>query len=543
VYQLSGHQLKALRETLIAAFPDEGDLEEMVLDELDERLNTIAQEKNYRATVRKFVEWAEAQGKLREVVIGASRVNPGNPELRTFISEAFETLLNAPDLLPQDLMDTLLLCLRQLQNFSIVAQCCRLTVPGVQTHRSHIVEAIEEDRLGIDVRWLMVLELLFHAYPKQSGDIPTIVEFVDRLQRQSELSVESRTALAQWLSQVVARCNYRLSSHAQFQDDNSHAQTVTALQGYLLITVKQKITGEGFLVHGFLIVKTIRQNDFTQSQLIPIEDLSSALSEQAQHPSQTSQKGVTCALEEIQERLLLWVRRSEEYLIDQGTQLVCGYDLTVEFFLPYEYLAVAVDLWNVQTGLTRARRFIPVGRKHRVVVRSLDRLDAPDLLNELIRVWQWAEPLVNAQSKLKDIQERCEPLSQLDLRNLRKLVPRLRQCFALKLTCAIPERQQDREELFLSLLESGVPIALWCRQSGLVNVNINEEFDRLLASEYLCNLDRLLEQIRQKRENAHVEDNPCEYLGYHLGILCDEPKRLGRLSQFIKENNLWGRSA
>lgn len=139
------------------------------------------------------------------------------------------------------------------------------------------------------------------------------------------------------------------------------------------------------------------------------------------------------------------------------------------------------------------------------------------------------------------IREKCKDVSQLEIRNLNKLIPRLKECLAVKLTCCIPERPKDRKDLFLLLLETGVPIALWSRSDKLPNVD--GKFDMLLAPESICNLDQLLRQIKEEREQAHIETAPNEHLGYHLGILCDEQNRLIQLNQFIKENNLWGWSA
>ena len=81
--QLTADQRKGLRAALISAFPGQPDLELMVEDELGESLNRITQgQPNYELAVRDLVKWAEAGGKLRDLLEGALRSNSGNPKLQ-----------------------------------------------------------------------------------------------------------------------------------------------------------------------------------------------------------------------------------------------------------------------------------------------------------------------------------------------------------------------------------------------------------------------------------------------------------------------------
>jgi hypothetical protein len=81
--KLEVDQRKELRTALIAAFPRQPDLELMVEEELGESLNLITQgQPNYELVARDLVKWAEAQGKLRSLLEGALRANPGNPKLQ-----------------------------------------------------------------------------------------------------------------------------------------------------------------------------------------------------------------------------------------------------------------------------------------------------------------------------------------------------------------------------------------------------------------------------------------------------------------------------
>ena len=81
--QLTADQRKGLRAALISAFPGQPELELMVEDELGESLNQITHgQPNYVLAVRDLVKWAEAGGKLRDLLEGALRSNSGNPKLQ-----------------------------------------------------------------------------------------------------------------------------------------------------------------------------------------------------------------------------------------------------------------------------------------------------------------------------------------------------------------------------------------------------------------------------------------------------------------------------
>lgn len=84
---LTSEQRKELRAALISAFPNPQNLALMVEDELDISLNLITQgEANYEIIVAKLVQWAESHGKLKQLLEGANRANPGNPKLKKLIS-------------------------------------------------------------------------------------------------------------------------------------------------------------------------------------------------------------------------------------------------------------------------------------------------------------------------------------------------------------------------------------------------------------------------------------------------------------------------
>jgi hypothetical protein len=82
IMKLTGQQYKQLQQALLDAFPTETALQQLVMFELDENLATIASGGNLQAIVFNLIGWAQAQGRLAELIQGALRSNPNNPALQ-----------------------------------------------------------------------------------------------------------------------------------------------------------------------------------------------------------------------------------------------------------------------------------------------------------------------------------------------------------------------------------------------------------------------------------------------------------------------------
>lgn len=80
--KLSGAQLQQILNALISAYPTVGALDRMVSFGLDENLQAIAGNGSLNDVVFDLIRWAQAQGRLEELVREASEQNPGNPELQ-----------------------------------------------------------------------------------------------------------------------------------------------------------------------------------------------------------------------------------------------------------------------------------------------------------------------------------------------------------------------------------------------------------------------------------------------------------------------------
>ena len=91
------------------------------------------------------------------------------------------------------------------------------------------------------------------------------------------------------------------------------------------------------------------------------------------------------------------------------------------------------------------------------------------------------------------------------------------------------------DNFLISILLCGLPFSCWLRENYLEKLKLREEqkienceFEDILTVAHFQDLEKLFEYIREIRENAYVEDKSKQkdYLGYHLGFLCDNPYRL-----------------
>ncbi|MEB3189180.1 MAG: SEFIR domain-containing protein [Snowella sp.] len=90
---------KKLVNALMSAFRDKQALDMLTQLELEIPLNTIDQAaRTYQESVLSLVNWAESHNKVVELVIAASRENPGNPELQQFVFEHLKDLQVRDDL-------------------------------------------------------------------------------------------------------------------------------------------------------------------------------------------------------------------------------------------------------------------------------------------------------------------------------------------------------------------------------------------------------------------------------------------------------------
>src|SRR6516164_6980738 len=88
--RLTGAQVKLLADGLLAAFTDFDDLARLVRVTLDVRLIQIVDQRaNLENQVFQLVEWAEAKGKVADLLRAAVEAVPGNAGLQEAVRSVF----------------------------------------------------------------------------------------------------------------------------------------------------------------------------------------------------------------------------------------------------------------------------------------------------------------------------------------------------------------------------------------------------------------------------------------------------------------------
>lgn len=80
--ELTGQQIKALRDALISAFPSDNALTDLLLYGLNVRINTIIPAGALNDRVREVIIWAQSKGRTDELVAAALNENAGHAALR-----------------------------------------------------------------------------------------------------------------------------------------------------------------------------------------------------------------------------------------------------------------------------------------------------------------------------------------------------------------------------------------------------------------------------------------------------------------------------
>src|SRR5262245_38636117 len=85
---LTGAQRAKVRGALLSGFPTWGELAIVVDDRLSERLDNIsAPVKPMPQVAQDLLVWAQARGRLTELIIGAAAENEGNPDLKALAAQ------------------------------------------------------------------------------------------------------------------------------------------------------------------------------------------------------------------------------------------------------------------------------------------------------------------------------------------------------------------------------------------------------------------------------------------------------------------------
>ncbi|MBN4005428.1 hypothetical protein [Nostoc sp. LPT] len=354
---------------------------------------------------------------------------------------------------------------------------------------------------------LDIKELFLEKYPiRKDNGIFTIWDFAIRLTKE-EISINQKLDLKNWLDKTTKEKNIDLSILLEKTVINRPSHT--SLNPHLLISILEN-TGlsNSFSLKAELIANYQEGEPYDQS--IPIT---------------SKQEGVNAISSEEIEPCI-------RDLISVAINQLSGKDnLIIELFVPFSFLGEDFDLYKIKRIGSRREEKFRIGFQYQLIIRCLDRYEDEILFRRLeTRCNNIREYLVKDTNK-KYLEEKCDYLEAIN-QNWDELSKNWEDddFFSINLIDRLPVNDEEKIAYFDCFQLSGVPISLWSRSSKIKydinehDCNIKDKFKEILAIQCFNNLGEISQKIYQLRRDAPLDENKAkDYLGYHLGFICDRP--------------------
>ena len=505
--ELSGSDIKNLVNAIVSAYPTKDDLDMMITYGfgVDEALTKITGGNDLKKIVFNLItKWAIPKGKIEQLIEQAYKYNSDNPELKDFYQIFYQKLkpsvFNSMELSSDNSQpiytpewNELYLILKEVNDNKLMTQVCKQTLRNI---KDDLIGSYLELVSIIDLKVLR--EILLEKSPIKKNahnDIPTAIEFAERLVKHLNSPLSEK--LNQWIRKIATRLEIDLPTYADNSDDNSGDKIY---KYFLLVTAIPKGKNQFELESDLLLYDSLEDSYQPIPKFLNCEERSL----------------IKCDLTEIKDKIFDFVQICQEYL-------QFPYILNVELFLTYPYLGHAFDLEEIVIDRERKTSNY-LGIEHPLLVSSYDRFNNKSYYNEFLLRWR-----TNVQKKIKsNLAKLIDSLKELEVetynhQSLDELANqwRVEKVIGLKIIGCWSDVKEVQEELFYSVVRSGIPLALWSRCNDLQNCK--QHLNNLLTSEPLQTWHDLFEKIWNCRQTAYKKP---EKLGYHLGILSDDPQRI-----------------
>lgn len=514
-FELEGSQVEELREALSSAFT-EASLKQMLLFRLDWHWDEIKTGETYKDRIFNLIQQAESEGRTEQLIVSAARQQSNNPKIQKFVEAYADKLIEfEADVLATKSLLSLLTILKEADNFQEIAELVRRILPTIEIHRPQEVKDFEQPELSNWFKGFRLLKLLLEDYPglEQHSNLLTFVEY---LLKESSVDSSIKQQLEEWLHSVAPNLNGQACSSKQITPTPLRRLTSGALQAYLMIRVNPEKKTQVRAIASLLCISPTGTKKEIPVHLNP----------------ESNERGVLCTRKKLPDAIEKFIQQSILYALNTPENLLgCdNYDLTIELFLPIEYLCEPVEHWNIKDDFDNPVR---LGSKQRLVVRSYDRVAKPGLKNAFSKSWHSAKGFLEQKPDAALLQQKIQHLDKIDSNRLILLQEELQQKIGLKVICALPESEKEIVKFFQAMLSSGIPIAFWTRSRELPSCEVVAGIDQFLTTELLLNSCELLEKVRKERASAFYSEMPEKHWGSHLTVLWDDLERMPTLESLI----------
>ncbi|MBR8836692.1 MAG: hypothetical protein DSM106950_22415 [Stigonema ocellatum SAG 48.90 = DSM 106950] len=495
---LSGSERKELHTAILDAYRSESALDMAVNFELDEKLNEIAGGENLTDVTFYLIQWAEKSGKLKDLIKALSNRNPGNEKLasfkKKFAPSIFDSSTSDSKFISVQDWNDLYDILSQIEN-GLISQICERTIRNIQDDvRANYLEFTEK----IDLR--EIKEILLKKCPKRKDNVPTVIEFAERLSKE-KISESLKNKLTDWVKSKANVLNIELPTYSKPPSNDFW-------ESYLLVTLEPK--GDDKVTLEAELIRNYNSSDFKKPIRLDLNDKMSK---------------TECSFAEVADVIYRFIKISET------KHLQPGYKLTIELFLPFRYLGKSLDLEKIPIGgevPAGIEPYKPIGHEYRFLVRSSERFKKKNYLNNLLIKWKELEGVISNSLNEEDFRINIANVTQINC-DWEELVENWNseKKVGIKMVGCWSESDSEQAKLFFYIVRGGIPIALWTRCHHLPKINLDDELQNILTLKSLKDFNGLFESVWNIRRKAHVKGEKAkDYLGYHLGILCDNPNRV-----------------
>jgi hypothetical protein len=538
--KLTGEQFEQLEQALLGAYPTEDDLKRMVRIVFNRPLQAVAEGADQTARIDHLIEWAESEGnELVDLIRGAHRRKPGSDLLRAFCEAHSQDLLkdackeNFSQLKADTIFGLLALPLGLISR-SLFLEAGLLALPPGATDDSSNKDLtdFQNQDLSLTIRFYGFLRLALGQFPKAKDGQPTVLIFARELHDQLSNDAAAKPFLADW----VQRAELEVApptrpAPARLRTRNKRGTLETSL----MITVrryndpaKQQQEGQPFQyqVEGWLYFDQISGLDVPRS--LPKPPFNLALSETP------DRLGIVCTWKQLPKRVDDFLKEANSQLRHQVKQELGyrSYTLTLEMFLPVDYMGAAIDQWP------RTNRATPLGLDYGIIVRFCDRIDNDERQYQISLAWDQLQDVLQSPEGGAALHHHIEAPENLDqYSSWQELERRLKSKLGLKLCCGLPKPQADQKGLFEAMLYGDIPVAVWSRSPNVVDSDSNpaKPLDLPQALTPYFDMDCLqhptklaakLKAVRQQTWPDQTDERYGRCLGDHVACLLDNPDRL-----------------
>lgn len=428
-------------------------------------------------------------------------------------------------------------------DWQIISSCCFYVLSEYSTNpQGSYAELFQQELLekNNDIELLKNIQednyanlrriLLEQKHKNNNGnqsDLPLVIKFAQNLAKSEETEVLAiQENLNRWIKNLAQELHIDIHKLDQFKIVPKKKLS-SRLNPYLLVIVEPKL------------LKYNSRFEFNLSaELFFYEDSNYAkTSSQVKNINLTNNQYIQANREDICNKLYQLIEQCNRLLVKLNNTI----KLTVELFLPKQYLVkFCPEIQKIPISEGEPPWF---GVEYKIILRSYDRFNNYGYRQNLLNKWNKFSDLMENMRDLPEmtIKDNMICLSQISQEyNWKKLRAQMQVNNKIGVNINLPllsEKYSCYINNFVeSLLRCGIPFSFWLREKELEKLKLSEnqkietfEFEDILKVDKFARLETLFEYIREIRNNAYIQEDKNQqknYLGYHLGFLCDHPYRL-----------------